>query len=727
MNPVAPVTKTFMGASMRQRTGTGNRGAPIRPSRARRIAYSGEARRRAAIRDPGRISDVDEIGDHGSMTSLRCARLSRAIVARARLVTLLALAGLALALEPAIARAGDGAAGEPIVRPYRITEEREPCRDYTPLRRPFFGDTHVHTARSQDASTQDTRVSPADAYRFARGARLDIQPFDASGRSLRSVQLDRPLDFTAVTDHANQIGEVHICETPGAPGHRSLVCLLYRHFPRVAFYVMNARYSVFQSRWSFCGKDDRNCLEAAGIVWEEHQRAAEQAYDRSARCEFTTFVAYEWTAADAQAGHLHRNVIFRNERVPALPISVMETGGIAMNLWKRLDAECRDGRPGCEALTIPHNSNWSNGSAFTSAIRPGDEIKQEEAATRARYDRLVEVMQHKGESECALVPGVTDEGCGFEKARNTNGIHLREEPLQAVNFARDALKRGLALEPELGTNPLKFGLIASTDTHLGTPGLVRERGFGGHGGAGKPGNRALEPGFHDITTLNPGGLAVLWAEENTRDALFEAMLRKEAYGTSGTRPVLRFFGGWNYPSDACGSANLAELGYAGGVPMGGDLPPRAPGSRKAPVFLVAASRDPDPEAGDLERIEIVKGWVEGGERKEAVLTVAGGPNGSSVDLATCEREGTGRRDLCSVWRDPDFDPDESAFYYVRLRENPSCRWTQWACVDAGVDCADPATIGEGFEACCSGELPATIQERAWSSPIWYTPPSEPAS
>jgi hypothetical protein len=609
-------------------------------------------------------------------------------------------------------------------RPYSVTEERAPCAEYTPLRRPFFGDTHVHTARSQDASTQDTRVTPAEAYRFAMGDPLDIQPFDADGNGLRTVQLVRPLDFAIVTDHANQIGEVHICKTPGQPGHDSLVCRMYRTFPRVAFFVMNARYSLLQSRWGFCGENSEHCLAAAGLVWDEHQRAAEEAYDRSAHCSFTSFVGYEWTAAIEGAGHLHRNVIFRNERVPELPISVMETGPMAIHLWNRLDTECRDGRAGCEALTIPHNSNWSNGSAFTSAVNPGEEITKEEAAIRARYDRLVEVMQHKGESECALVPGVTDEGCGFEKAPNTHGSPFSEPKIEAVNFVRDALKRGLALDGELGTNPLKFGLIGSTDTHLGTPGLVMERGFSGHGGAGKPGTQALEPGFPDVTSLNPGGLAVLYAEENSRDALFEAMLRKEAYATSGTRPVLRFFGGWDYTQDAkdaCESGDLAQIGYAKGVPMGGDLPRRAAGVNGAPTFLVRGSRDPHPNGADLQRIEIVKGWVEDGEQKETVLTVAGGRNGADVDLATCERKGVGKTNLCAVWQDSDFDPLQPAFYYARLLENPSCRWTQWACIDAGVKCDEPATIGEGFESCCTDEFPPTIQERAWSSPIWYRP------
>ncbi len=600
-----------------------------------------------------------------------------------------------------------------------FTDDREPCASFTPERRPMFGDLHVHTARSQDASTQDTRITPRDAYRFARGEALGIQPYDAEGRALRRVQLARPLDFAAITDHAEQIGEVHICNTPGAEGYGSLACRLYRTSPRAAFLIFNSRYSVSQTRWGFCGDDRANCFEAARAVWDETRAAAEQAYDRSSACAFTSFVAYEWTAAP-DAAHLHRNVIFHNERVPELPLSVLETGPHAMRLWQWLDDICRQGIPGCDAITIPHNTNWSAGTTLGSGVTLGGEITAEETPLRARYERLVEMIQHKGESECGAYPGVNDEECGFEKAINPFTWDDPERDSDPMNFTRGALKRGLELAAALGTNPLAFGQIGSTDTHLGAPGLVAERGHPGHGGAGKPGDTVLEsPGPPDHLTLNPGGLAVVWAEENTRDSIFAGMRRREAYATSGTRPVLRFFGGWRFDASVCDSPALAAAGYAGGVPMGGDLP-APPADAAAPTFLVAAMRDPHPSGGDLDQIEIVKGWLEGGETRERIVRVVGGEATVDVDLATCEVRGRAPKSLCSVWTDPDFDPAERAFYYARLREVPSCRWTQWACIDEGIRCDDGSEAPEGWEYCCT-DVPRTIQERAWSSPIWYRP------
>jgi hypothetical protein len=601
------------------------------------------------------------------------------------------------------------------------TEEREPCAAYEPLRRPFFGDTHIHTTYSQDASTQGTRTTPDQAYAFAKGAPLTIHPWLEDGSGERTVQLDRPLDFTALTDHAEQIGEVHICKTPGTPGHDSWVCRLYRGWPRAAFFVMNAGYSWDSDRWGFCGENDEHCLEAAGVVWRDIQAAAEGAYDRSEACRFTSFVAYEWTAADRPAKNLHRNVIFRNDNVPALPVSVMETGNTAFDLWTRLRSDCVEGTPGCEVLTIPHNSNLDGGLMFQSAREHGAPLGTEEASIRSRWEPLVEIMQHKGDSECLLGGETTDEACGFEKfpfgdigSASGAAFGTSEDPV-ASQFVREALKMGLAIEREHGANPFRYGIIASTDTHLGTPGLVSERSFPGHGGAGIPLEAGAVPPIADRANFNPGGLAVVWAEENSRDALFSGMQRREVYGTSGTRPEVRFFGGAALPADLCSEPDWVGQAYDHGVPMGGTLSE----SDAAPRFVVSALRDPSNEASPLQRIQIVKGWLDAeGRTHERVVDVAGGANDATVDLATCAQHGEGHAQLCTEWSDPDWDPSQPAFYYARVLENPSCRWTQWICAEHRVDCADPSTIGPGLEACCAEDHRPILQERAWTSPIW---------
>jgi Protein of unknown function (DUF3604) len=601
-----------------------------------------------------------------------------------------------------------------------------PCAHRDAERRPFFGDLHVHTAFSQDASTQGTRTTPREAYAFARGAPLGIQPFDAEGHALRSVRLDRPLDFAAVTDHAEQIGEVRVCRTPGLPGSDSWICRLYRNFPRAAFFVMNARYSAGGERFGFCGEGGTSCLAAARTVWQETQDAAEGAYDHSPACRFTSFVAYEWTAGVDGGKNLHRNVIFANEKVPELPASVMETGVEAARLWQALERDCVRGLPGCDVLTIPHNSNLDGGLMFQSAEALGADIDGDEAARRARWEPLVEVMQHKGDSECLLGGDTTDEACGFEKLPydNFRGRYawLGADPPRRVQFVREALKRGLALEAKLGANPFRYGLVASTDTHLGAAGLVSERDFPGHGGAGAVASDEIPRGLPDALEFGPGGLAVLYAEENTREALFAAMKRREAYGTSGPRLGVRFFGGRALPKNLCERPDFVATGYREGVPMGGAL---SGGGSDAPLRLaVQALADPGSEREPglpLQRIQIVKGWLEDGTPRERVVDVAGGPNDADVDLASCAPHGAGHARLCAVWSDPDFDPRQPAFYYARVLENPSCRWSQRVCAAAQVDCARPETIGEGLDGCCDPLHRPILQERAWTSPIWYAP------
>ena len=633
---------------------------------------------------------------------------------------------------PAATTAGDPAA--PSGRPYPVSEKRAPCADYDPLRRPFFGDTHVHTAYSFDASTQDTRNTPRDAYRFARGQALGIQPYDEEGKPLRTIRLERPLDFVAVTDHAELLGDVHLCMTPGSASYSSIICWIHRNWPNLAFRLIAARTLIAKSHWGICGDDWKHCIAATGEVWREIQAAAEEAYDRSESCAFTSFVGYEWTATVDDGINLHRNVIFRNRRVPALPVSWVDTPS-ASDLWDALQSKCVDGIPGCDVLTIPHNSNISAGLMFASAkLAVSDDadkpVDAAEARRRARWEPLVEIMQHKGDSECQLGVGVTDEACGFEKLPYDRfgakfSRFATRQPAGPSNFVRHALGQGLRQQMSLGVNGLKYGIIASTDTHIAAPGLTEEKNHPGHGGAGLAAGEGVPEGFPDDLEFNPGGLAVLWAQENTRDALFAAMRRREAYGTSGTRPTLRFFGGWSYPADLCQGGDFVERGYAEGVPMGSDLPTApAAAERSAPRFALWALQDPGTKnapGAPLQRVQIVKGWIENGDVRERVVDVAGGPNDASVDTTTCERRGQGARSLCTVWSDPDFDSAEPAFYYARVLENPSCRWSQYICNAARVDCSEPSSVPEALEGCCSEEHQAAIQERAWSSPIWYTP------
>ncbi len=602
------------------------------------------------------------------------------------------------------------------------TEERAPCAERYPLRQPFFGDLHVHTRYSLDASTQGTRTTPAQAYEFARGSRLGIQPWSADGRAARSLQLARPLDFAMVSDHAELIGEVHMCNTPGVQGYRSWQCFLYRHWQRGAYYLFNFMSSMQASHMGQCGEGGKLCLDAARAPWNEMQAAAETHYDRSEACDFTTFVGYEWTGVyKDNGGNLHRNIVFRNAAVPELPISYIDEPG-AEQLWRALDDQCQGD---CEALVIPHNANLSAGMMFSGTNDSGGELTAQVAQARMRYEPVMEIMQHKGASECYFEAGVsTDELCAFEQLPVDNIAGFNRPPQPTTGFARDALTRGLELERRLGINPYAFGFIASTDTHLGAAGAVSERDFLGHGGAGEPARDRIPPGLPDKLEYNPGGLAVAWAEENSRDALFAAFQRREVYGTSGPRIVTRFFGGWDYPEDLCFYPDHIQRAYDNGVPMGGDLPA---GSGRKPTFLVSAGQDAGTAAAPgmpLQRLQIVKGWLtEAGIRREEVIDVAGDPfNRAGVDTDTCQPHGDGFAQLCAVWTDDNFEPGQGAWYYARAVENPSCRWSQRVCVANGVDCARPETIGTGLEGCCSDEHRPVVQERAWTSPIWYRPP-----
>ena len=601
-----------------------------------------------------------------------------------------------------------------------LAESREPCSDSNPLRNLYFGDLHVHTSYSFDAYVNEIRVDPFAAYDFARGQPVELP--DGLGGT-RSVRLERPLDFAAVTDHGEYLGEVAACDDPESGAYGSELCVgLRTGDPSVLVQWglgLGAQQPVRPR--SIC--DAVDCPDALAGAWSRTQAAAEQAYDRSSSCSFTSFVAYEWSGA-RRLSNLHRNVVFRTTSVPATPISYFEAPTVEA-LWRGLRDACIEGDPACDVLAIPHNSNWSNGNMFVVESPSDDAV--ELASLRAELEPLLEIYQHKGDSECmnglSGVLGAPDELCEFEKLRQppfedcgdgtgSQGM-INGGCVSRLDFARGILLEGLREQARLGVNPYKLGLMASTDTHNGTPGAVDEGSYAGHFGVGEAQPLARLTGSPPGGPRNsPGGLIAVWAEDNSRGALVEAMRRRETYGTSGPRMAVRLFGGWDLPEELCGDPQLVERGYELGVPMGADLP-AAPAGAGAPHFVVQAFKDPGTEASpgrDLERIQIIKGWLDGDEGRVTVYDVAGA-EGGSVDLSSCTPEGSGAAQLCAQWSDPDYDPSQPAWYYARVLEQPVCRWSTR-------DCNALAEAGDPLPEACTGSA-ATIRERAWTSPIWH--------
>jgi len=634
------------------------------------------------------------------------------------------------------------AASATAVPPWQRTEVRQPCANAEPFRQPFFGETHIHTAFSSDAVFAGTREEPRAAYEFAKGDPIGLPPYDAMGQPTRMAQLRRPLDFAAVTDHAEQFGEILICLTPGLPDYDSSDCVAARNqlatpppplpsllppIPVIQF-LLGYGALVPPQRFEWCGEGGVDCLEQASLVWDETRAAAEQHYDRSSGCSFTTFVGYEWSG-QPNGNNLHRNVIFRNDVVPSLPTSYMEEYTV-QGLWAALRSQCIDGLPGCDALTIPHNPNASGGMMFAPVGEGGAPITAEEAALRSGIEPIIEMNQHKGDSECRTgVGGSTDEECGFEKLNRLQLFSPVSNPNQtfpALNYVRNALEQGLVEEQRVGVNPFRLGFIGSTDGHNSTPGSTEEADFGDFGHLGLRDHATPVYMVQRVTPAGieatPGGLAVVWAEENSRDALFAAMRRREVYGTSGTRPILRFFAG-REPGLQCGDPDFVEKAYEGGVPMGGEIGPVR--GNRSPRFGVLAFRDagtPGSPGAPLQRLQIVKGWVDAaGQSHEKVFDVAGSQTDATVDTNTCEASGPGFDNLCVVWHDPEFDVTQRAFYYARLLENPTCRWSTYLCNAQGIDCDNPGSVPAEWAECCSPLVVKTIQERAWSSAIWYRP------
>ena len=641
---------------------------------------------------------------------------------------------------------GTGCEGEPVdPRDFALFRAgtkvvREPCAERTPERRALFGDLHVHTTLSSDAWNYDLEVRPSDSYGYAFGESILLPPKDSAGRGTREVRIDRPLDFAAVTDHAEFLGELALCRDPQSEVYGSQPCVALRESTTPAD---NPHSFTIMTPWpsrdaEVCGEDGERCDRAMLSAWQEILEAAERWNDTSPACAHTTFIGWEYS--DHRLGsNLHRNVIFKSNLVPTRPISYV-TAAREWKLWELLREVCLEGEPGCDVLAIPHNSNISNGRMFSVdyAEANGRAAETARAKLRARLEPVVEVMQHKGDSECRPempdILGRADELCGFEKfedliweAGDPPGVcgdllgdwrpRLGPSCLSHRSYVRYVLTEGLAEERRLGVNPFKLGLIGSTDTHNGMAGGVEEKSWPGHLGIadGERSRRLSEKSGQMGNMANgPGGIAGVWAEENSREAIFDALRRREVFGTSGPRIEPRLFAAAELPDDLCARPDRLAFADRAGVPMGADLA-LEPGA-SAPVFAAFASADPGTESApgnDLQRIQIIKGWVDDeGGLHEDVFDVAGGPNGASVDAQTCEQTGAGARELCGVWRDPDYDPDLGAVYYARVVENPSCRYSAWQC-SALPESERPA-------GCLHERISPVQQERAWTSPIWVT-------
>jgi len=603
-------------------------------------------------------------------------------------------------------------AAKPLYSPYA-------GRNY-PMR-PLFGDTHLHTAFSMDAGAFGARLTPRDAYRFARGEEI----MASSGQP---AKLSRPLDFLVVADHSDNMGffpdlfsgKPEIMADPtgrkwhemikSGKGSEAAIEIIMSFsdgsFPKALMYYPGTR--------------------AYKGAWQETIAAAE-AYNEPGR--FTAFIGYEWTS-NTGGNNLHRNVIFRDDGTKASqvePFTVYPPYGSdnPVELWKWMDAY--EKKTGGSVLAIPHNGNLSNGRMFPMVEAFGKRIDREYVESRAKWERLYEATQTKGDGESHPYLSPNDELADFERwdKGNLDLSELKQKSMLEFEYARSALKNGLKLQRQFGTNPYKFGMLGSSDAHTGLI-AMEEENFFGKTTPQEPSlerltatfvhNKKTDGKIFDWEVLASGYIAV-WASENTRESIWDAMHRREVYGTTGSRMAVRLFGGWDFDKSDAVTRSPAAVGYAKGVPMGGDLS-KAPAGKK-PSFLVAALKDPI--GANLDRIQIVKGWIDAkGDVHEKVYDVAWSGDrkpgadgklpavGNTVDVANATWTNTiGAPELITVWTDPEFDATQNAFYYARVIEIPVPRWTAY----------DAKRFG-------SKPLPGTrmtVTERAYTSPIWYNP------
>jgi|RhiMetdeSRZDD1v2_1073273.scaffolds.fasta_scaffold24216_3 uncharacterized protein DUF3604 len=608
------------------------------------------------------------------------------------------------------------------------TAERvQPKAPYSPYAgrnfptRPFFGDTHTHTSFSMDAGAFGARLGPKDAYRFAKGE-------EVTASSGQRAKLSRPLDFMVVADHSDNMGffpdlfagKPEVLADP--MGRRWYDMIQSGKGPEAAIEIIVA---FSQGKWP------KKLAYVPGTApyrsaWRETIKAAEEANDPG---RFTAFIGFEWTS-NTGGNNLHRNVIFRENGAKASlvePYTTLKPLGSdnPRDLWKWLaDTEQKTGS---EVLAIAHNGNLSNGRMFPIIESfTGTRIDRAYAENRLRWEPLYEATQIKGDGETHPFLAPNDEFANFERwdKGNLDLSEAKKPEMLEFEYARAALKNGLKMEQELGVNPYKFGMIGSTDAHTALAAVEEDNFFGKHSGAEPSPTRATHPFVKAPNgavimgwEMTASGYAAVWATENTREALFDAMKRRETYATTGPRLLVRFFGGWDFTDKDARTRLPAMIGYTRGVPMGGDLTDAPAG--KAPTFLVAALKDPI--GANLDRYQIIKGWLDAkGDVQEKIYDVAWSGDrkpgadgklpvvGNTVDVANATWTNTiGAPELIAVWQDPNFDPAQRAFYYGRVIEIPTPRWTAYDAKYFGIKMPP--------------EVPMTTTERAYTSPIWYTP------
>ncbi len=586
-----------------------------------------------------------------------------------------------------------------------------------PERNAYFGEEHIHTSWSVDAWVMGNRITgPADALKYAQGETIKHpMGFD--------IKIDTPLDFMGVTDHAEYVGVTKQANTPG-----SYVSKLPESQPMIMKdpNSQEEQQKVFSYLLKLASSPPVKAFmdpKVTSSVWKENVKIADENNHPG---KFTAFCSYEWTSMPGQR-NLHRNIFFRAcDKVPDYPFSALDSK-LPTELWSWMDAQRKAGN---ELLAISHNANVSDGWMYPVDIdeTTGRPIDAAWAAARDRNERLVEIKQGKGQSETHPLLSPNDEFSGYELYQAILGLPGNVGRVDHItgSYGRQAFKDGITMQDVRGYNPYKFGMAGGSDSHnTGSP-YRQDNFYGLHADAdGAVARRfagVLIGGSMDVRLENPGGLTGVWAEENTRASIWDAMYRKETFGVSGPHIKVRFFGGWGYDKDVLSGSDWVKQSYAGGVPMGADLSPMSSGKGAAPRFVVWAVKDPT--SANLDRVQVIKGWTKNGQSFEKIFDVAWSGDRkpdkwsgrvpaiqSTVDFENATYTNTvGSTELKTVWTDPEFDSSLHAFYYVRVLEIPTPRWTLIQSVKSGLP---PPDI-----------VPLTGQERAWTSPIWYTPSAE---